>query len=102
MLDMEGTITCPFCKRSVVHLKRHHMVPKSRGGTETVDSCLDCHRAIHAFFPLKELARKYNTVQALMRDQRFRQMVSWISKQDPSRKLRIRRPRDQQGRGKFR
>ena len=102
MLDMNEGLTCPFCQRPVVHLKRHHLVPKSRGGKVLVDSCLDCHRAIHAFFPLKDLARKYNTVKALMQDHRFRQMVAWISKQDPSRKLTIRRPRDQQGRGKFR
>lgn len=78
------------------------MVPKSKGGTEIVDSCLACHRAIHACFPLKDLATKYNTVKALMADHRFRQMVRWISKQDPAKRLTVERPKDQQDRGKFR
>lgn len=102
---MAEPLTCPFCKRPVVHLKRHHLTPRSRGGRGgevMVDSCLACHRAIHAFFSNKELATKYNTVKALMADARFRQMVRWISKQPPSKKLTIRRPADQQKRGKYR
>ncbi|RLI54255.1 MAG: hypothetical protein DRO87_10425 [Candidatus Thorarchaeota archaeon] len=68
-----------------------------------VNSCLACHRAIHAFFPdNKELATRYNTVKALMADARFRQMIRWIAKQDPTKKLTIRRPADQQKRGKYR
>ncbi len=101
MLSMqEQGVTCPFCKRPVIHLKRHHLVPKSRGGREVVDSCLDCHRAIHAFFPIKALETKFNSVKALMADNRFRRMVRWISTQDPSRKLTIRRPIDRQKRGR--
>jgi hypothetical protein len=87
-----------------VHLKRHHLVPKSQGGKGPevmVDSCLACHRAAHAFFSNKDLATKYNTVKALMADDRFRRMVRWISKQDPHRKLTIRRPADRQ-KGKYR
>ena len=96
---------CPFCKRPAIHLKRHHLVPRSRGGRGEgvlVDSCLACHRAIHAFFSNKELAEKYNTVKALMADERFRTMIRWIAKQDPHRKLSIERPRDQRKRGKYR
>lgn len=101
---MDVPITCPFCKRPVVHLKRHHLVPKSRGGKgpgSTVDSCLDCHRAIHAFFTNKQLATKYNTVKALMADARFRKMVRWISTRDPNQKLVIHRPTDRP-KGKYR
>ena len=97
--------TCPFCKRPAIYLKRHHLVPRSRGGRGEgvmVDSCLACHRAIHAFFSNKELAAKYNTVKALMADTRFRQMIHWITKQGPTKKLIIRRPADQQKRGKYR
>lgn len=99
---MGEEIVCPFCKRPVVYLKRHHLVPKSRGGKEVVDSCLACHRAIHACFPLKELETKYNTIKSLMSDARFRKMVRWISKQDPSKKLGVKRPKDQQNRSRIR
>ena len=63
-----------------------------------MDSCLACHRAIHAFFSNKELAERYNTVKRLMADARFRRAVAWIAKQDPSRKLRTLRPADRRGR----
>lgn len=95
---------CPFCKRPVVHLKKHHLVPKSQGGKgpgSTVDSCLACHRAVHAFFTNKQLAARYNTVKDLMADARFRMMIHWIAKQDPTKKLRIERPKDRQ-KGKYR
>jgi 5-methylcytosine-specific restriction endonuclease McrA len=96
---------CPFCKRPAVYLKRHHLVPRSRGGKgpeSTVGSCLACHRAIHALFSNKELAEKYNTVEALMANDRFRKQIAWIAKQDPSRKLRTRRSADRKKQGKYR
>ena len=67
-----------------------------------MNSCVSCHRAIHAFFSLKELATNYNSVKALMADERFRMMIRWIAKQDPNKKLSIERPKDQQKRGKYR
>lgn len=105
MLAQQEIPVCPFCKRPAIHLKRHHLVPQSRGGKgpgSMVDSCISCHRAIHAFFSNKELAAKYNTIKALMADDRFHTMITWIAKQDPSRKLKVQRPTDQRGRGKYR
>ena len=105
MVAQQGIPTCPFCKRPAVYFKRHHLVPRSRGGKglgSTVGSCLACHRAIHALFSNKELAERYNTVKALMANERFRKQVAWIAKQDPSRKLKTRRPADQKKRGKYR
>ena len=105
MVAQQEIPVCPFCKRPAIHLKRHHLVPRSRGGRGEgvlVDSCLACHRAIHAFFSLKELAEAYNTVKALMANDRFRKMIHWIARQDPTKKLTIRRPVDQQKRGKYR
>jgi len=93
---------CPFCKRPIVHLMKHHLVPKTFGGKVQLVCCRDCHKAIHALFPHKELKRYYHTVERLMENERFRTMIAWIAKQDPSRKVKIERPRDQQGRGKFR
>ena len=93
---------CPFCKRPIVHLMKHHLVPKTLGGKETVRCCRDCHKAIHAFLPNKELKRYYHTIERLMEHEGFRKMVEWISKQDPHRKVKIERPRDQRRRGKYR
>ncbi len=93
---------CPFCKRPIVHLMKHHLIPKTLGGRQQICCCRDCHKAIHALLPHKELRRYYHTVERLMEHEGFRTMILWISKQDPHRKVKIERPRDQRNRGKFR
>jgi hypothetical protein len=93
---------CPFCGREIIHKMRHHLVPKSLGGKDILDCCRDCHRAIHAFFSHKELKAYYHTVDHLLERQGFLTMVLWIAKQDPARKIKIERPKDQRGRGKYR
>ena len=95
-------LPCPFCSRSPIRKTRHHLIPRTRGGKQTLLCCRDCHKAIHTCFSHKELERTYHTVEALMGDERFRKMVSFISKQDPGGKVKMARPRDERWRGKFR
>ncbi len=105
MVAQQEVPVCPFCRRPAIHLKRHHLVPRSKGGKgpgSTVGSCLACHRAIHALFSNKELGERFNTVKALMANERFRKQIAWIAKQDPSRKLKVHRAADQRKRGKYR
>jgi hypothetical protein len=71
----------------------HHLVPKSRGGKATLAICRDCHRAVHAVFTNKELEQKYHTVESLLANDDFRRMVSFIARQDPGGKVRMRPPR---------
>lgn len=92
---------CPFCKREGTNITKHHLVPKSKGGKVTLRTCRDCHKAIHACFSHKELEREYHTMEALMTRESFRKMVSFISKQDPRRKVRVVRPKDQRYRKKY-
>lgn len=54
-----------------------------------MDSCRDCHKAIHVCFTLKELAKEFNTVKKLLSRPKFRKMISFIKKQDPNRKVRM-------------
>ena len=70
---------------------KHHPVPKAKGGKTKMDSCRDCHKAIHLFFSNTELARTYHTVVTLMSDEPFAKMIAYIAKQDPARKVRMRR-----------
>ena len=62
-------------------LSDHHLVPRSRGGTETLAICLDCHRAIHATFTNKELERELATVEALLAHEGFATLVRFIARQ---------------------
>jgi hypothetical protein len=91
---------CPLCERPNFHPSDHHLVPKSRKGKVTQTICHDCHRAIHATFSNKELEREYNTVEALLAHEGFRRMVSFIAKQDPGGKVRVRLARGQRTRGR--
>ena len=91
---------CPLCNRPAIHKSDHHLVPKCRGGRHKQLICSDCHRMIHSLFSNKELERKYNTVEALLADERVQKMVAFLAKQDPNRRYRAVLSRDQRKRGR--
>lgn len=91
---------CPLCGREVSKVSDHHLIPKSRGGQETLPICLDCHKSIHAFFTNKELEDKFNTVENLLSDEKFAKHIKWLSKQDPTRRFRTERVNDKKSRGR--
>lgn len=80
----------------------HHLIPKSLGGKDQVMCCRECHKAIHALIPHKELKRYFHTVKSLLEHEGFRRMVTWIGKQDPGKRIAVDRPKDQRGRSKYR
>lgn len=104
MNNTEITRVCIFCKRPILKKMDHHLVPKSRGGRgeHKIDTCRDCHKAAHALFSNKELEQKYNTPKKLMSNQKFRAMVAFIAKQDPTRKVRMLRTRERRRDNKYR
>ena len=71
-------------------LTRHHVVPKSRGGTETVLLCRPCHKQVHALFTEKELEREYGTVDALLSADEMQPWLQFIRKRKPTKKLTVR------------
>lgn len=83
---------CPFCNRSgIPKFSDHHFTPKSQGGRETTPICLDCHRSIHSWFTVKELATTYNTIEALLSHEGFAKHIAWLSKRDPNRRYKTKR-----------
>lgn len=54
------------------------MVPKMKGGKITVAMHRICHRQIHALFSETELARQFNTPEALLADAAVRSFVDWV------------------------
>jgi hypothetical protein len=99
--DSPSEFVCPFCQRSGARKTKHHLIPKSKGGKNTLDICRDCHKAIHACFSHKELAKEYHTIEKLLTRESFRKMVGFIAKQHPGRKIQVDRPKDQQYRKKY-
>jgi len=91
---------CPTCGRPLLQKSDHHLLPKSRGGTEKLPLCVACHHAIHAQFSNKELEDTYHTVEALLSNERFRKTVAFISKQDPNRRIKTDLAGNQRRRGR--
>ncbi|HVF92328.1 MAG TPA: HNH endonuclease [Blastocatellia bacterium] len=84
---------CALCERRVRRITKHHLIPKSEGGTRTVDLCLTCHKTLHSFFTNRALATQLRSIEALRRDPKVRKYLSWIRKQ-PDRSIRVRVSRD--------
>ena len=88
----DGPPTCEICRHPYDRreLTRHHLVPRCKGGTETVLTCPPCHKTIHATFTEKELERDFPTVEALVESEELRTWVRWIRKRKPGKKIRVR------------
>ncbi len=85
---------CPTCNRdNSYYPAEHHMIPKSRGGTETIRICADCHSAIHAAYPNKELEKSFYSLELILSDDKLKKAFAFLSKQEPSRRFRSKRNR---------
>lgn len=73
-------VVCPLCERTIPPPQRdaHHLVPKSHGGTQTVVLHRICHRQIHALFTETELARQFNSVNALKCHEQMTRFINWV------------------------
>jgi 5-methylcytosine-specific restriction enzyme A len=88
-VSRESFETCVLCERKVRSVTYHHLVPKSRGGTETVPLCSPCHATLHKFFTNQTLARELHTIEALRANEDIARYLAWIRKQ-PDRRIRVR------------
>jgi hypothetical protein len=85
----ETTVTdeipiCPLCLRPIPPEARqslHHLVPRLRGGKNGPTVLLHqiCHSEIHASLSETELARQYNTIEALRGHPRLARFISWVA-----------------------
>lgn len=75
---------CWLCGRPLgKRTEWHHPFPKSRGGRETVPVHPICHRAIHARFDNKALARMAEEGESLSEDPELRRFIGWIANKPP-------------------
>jgi hypothetical protein len=86
--EMEDDPICPLCGRPIPEgapASLHHLVPKLKGGKggETVLLHQICHKEIHAAFSEAELARAFNTIEALRAHPRIARFVDWVAKRPP-------------------
>jgi hypothetical protein len=73
-------LVCPLCERRIPQSQRdaHHLVPKSKGGRQTEYLHRICHRQIHALFTETELARQFNSVEALLAHSDIALFIAWV------------------------
>ena len=79
---------CPLCHREIPPEARqslHHLIPKLKGGAKGPTVLLHqiCHSEIHATLTEAELARDYNTIEALRAHPRLAGFIKWVSKRPP-------------------
>ena len=80
--------TCTLCQRPIpegVPQSLHHLVPKLKGGKGGAVALLHhiCHKEIHARFSEGELARLYNTPEALRAAPEMAAFLAWVAKRPP-------------------
>ena len=86
--DTQDAPLCPLCGRPIpadVPQSLHHLIPKLKGGKGGPVVLLHhiCHREIHATLTETELARQYNTVEALKAHPRLAAFAAWVAKRPP-------------------
>jgi hypothetical protein len=90
----EEAPSCFLCGRPLgTRAERHHPVPKSRGGRETVPVHPVCHRAIHRALDNKALERDYASAAALRSHPELERFIAWVGSKDPDFHVPTRRGR---------
>lgn len=91
---METPPICPLCKRPIpatAPQSLHHLIPKLKGGKKGPTVLLHhiCHKEIHATLTEAELARNYNTIEALSAHPRLEKFAKWVAKRPPEFMSRV-------------
>jgi len=79
-VDYKIESICVFCKL-VVRTRKHHIIPKSKKGSETTSTCETCENFIHGTWSNNELRDTYNTTEIILKDPKFQKFLKWRRKQ---------------------
>ena len=77
---MDQISICELCGRELgMPFDEHHVVPKSKGGSETVTLHRICHSKIHSVFSLTELRNHYNDIDSIKKHEEIKKFIKWVS-----------------------
>ncbi len=83
---------CALCGRESDYMTVHHLIPRSRNGkNRLIRLCSNCHRHLHHLFTNKELAEDLNSIEKLQSHPEVVKFLKWIRKQDPNKRIKIRK-----------
>ena len=94
-IPVPGPSFCPLCQRLLVpgpSVDEHHLVPRSQGGKIKTPMHRICHRKIHATLAENDLARCFNTWEALQAHPDIATFVRWVANKPPGFCDNSRRP----------
>ena len=84
---MAGVVAdCPLCGRALIpgpSTDEHHLTPRSHGGKQKFLVHKICHQKIHRTIAEKDLARRYNSWQALAEHPEIHAFINWVKKRPP-------------------
>lgn len=71
---------CWLCTRPLGRrVQYHHLVPKAKGGRDTVPVHSICHRAIHANFTNAQLMRMGGSHADILANEAVAKFVAWVA-----------------------
>lgn len=85
---MTETPICPLCLRPIpagVPQSLHHLIPKLKGGKGGPVVLLHhlCHKEVHARFSEADLARQFNSIEALRAAPQMQAFLAWVARRPP-------------------
>ena len=78
-VDQSKIIVCPICEVSE-GISKHHVLPKSQGGTETVLICEECHKQIHTTLTNKQIEKNFVSIESLKEHEEIAKWIAWRQK----------------------
>ena len=103
---LQSNSTCALCQRQVPEhlITLHHLKPREKGGKaeHRTPLCKPCHKQIHATYGNTDLARVYDSLEALRAAPLLQPFLKWIRKQSPDRNFKTIRAKDHPHHGRRR
>jgi hypothetical protein len=75
---------CSICSRETPaqYMEKHHIVPASKKGKETMSVCVPCGDQLHQLFSNKEMESQYNTLEKILDNEKIQGWIKFVRKRN--------------------